>query len=137
MNGMTGSRSTKSVSWQSSVLTAIILQCLLAAAVWYFLDVQLWLAWLSCASLMTFLTYGIDKLAASRGWRRTPEWTIWIMILTGGVVGGWFGQFVFRHKTRKWTFWVVLILATVLYSALLWVFREQLGVRRGEFHPLI
>jgi uncharacterized membrane protein YsdA (DUF1294 family) len=134
---MTGSRPTKSVSWQSSVLTALVLQGLVAASMWFFLKVQLWLAWLVAASLMTFLTYGIDKFAAGRGWRRTPEWAIWIMILTGGVVGGWFGQLVFRHKTRKWTFWVVLFLATVLYSALLWVFRELLGVRRGEFHPLI
>lgn len=83
------------------------------------------------ATFVTFLTYGIDKLSAGKGWRRTPEWAIWLLIFAGGVVGGWCGQILFRHKTRKGAFWLVLILAGVLYGALFWYFRDQLDFRRG------
>ncbi|WP_444677963.1 DUF1294 domain-containing protein [Halomonas sp. E19] len=55
-------------------------------------------------SMITFAMYGIDKAAAGKGRRRTPEATL----LFAGLIGGWPGaliaQRLFRHKTRKQPF---------------------------------
>ncbi|MGR4068641.1 DUF1294 domain-containing protein [Billgrantia sp. C5P2] len=55
-------------------------------------------------SVITFAMYGIDKAAAGKGRRRTPEATL----LFAGLIGGWPGALVaqrlFRHKTRKQPF---------------------------------
>ncbi|WP_111412224.1 DUF1294 domain-containing protein [Billgrantia lactosivorans] len=55
-------------------------------------------------SVVTFAMYGIDKAAAGKGRRRTPEATL----LFAGLIGGWPGalpaQRLFRHKTRKQPF---------------------------------
>ncbi|MCE8027704.1 DUF1294 domain-containing protein [Halomonas daqingensis] len=55
-------------------------------------------------SVITFAMYGIDKAAAGKGRRRTPEATL----LFAGLIGGWPGaliaQRLFRHKTRKQPF---------------------------------
>jgi uncharacterized membrane protein YsdA (DUF1294 family) len=110
---------------------ALLCQGALAGGLYFFLKFQPWFAWLISASIVTFVTYGIDKFAAGRGWRRTPEWAIWALILAGGVVGGWCGQCLFRHKTRKWTFWMVLVGATLLYAVALTYFRDYLSWRRN------
>ncbi len=108
-------------------MLALMIQGALSVCLWFLFKLQPWLAWLISASVVTFVTYGMDKLAAGRGWRRTPEWVLWVLILAGGVVGGWCGQCLFRHKTRKATFWMVLVLATLLDAGLLWYFRNQLA----------
>ncbi|MDL0433995.1 DUF1294 domain-containing protein, partial [Marinobacter sp. TBZ242] len=55
-------------------------------------------------NMITFAMYGIDKAAAGKGRRRTPEATL----LFAGLIGGWPGALVaqrlFRHKTRKQPF---------------------------------
>ncbi|WP_445157272.1 DUF1294 domain-containing protein [Halomonas sp. E14] len=55
-------------------------------------------------SVITFAMHGIDKAAAGKGRRRTPEATL----LFAGLIGGWPGALVaqrlFRHKTRKQPF---------------------------------
>lgn len=111
-------------------MLAVIFEGALAAGLFFLLNIQPWLAWLVSASIVTFGTYGIDKLAAGRGWRRTPERAIWALILAGGVVGGWCGQLLFHHKTRKWRFWMVLIGATILHAGAFAYFRDHLAWRR-------
>jgi uncharacterized membrane protein YsdA (DUF1294 family) len=39
------------------------------------------------------------------------------LALVGGVIGAWIGRAVFRHKTREPVFLVVLVIASVLWSA--------------------
>jgi uncharacterized membrane protein YsdA (DUF1294 family)/cold shock CspA family protein len=55
-------------------------------------------------SIATFSAYKHDKAAAQAGARRTNEWAL----ITLGLIGGWPGALVarhrFRHKTRKVTF---------------------------------
>lgn len=82
-----------------------------------------YLAW----SLVTFVVYGIDKLAAKRDTWRVSEPTLHLLSLLGGWPGALLGQRVFRHKTKKHrfriVFWLTLILNLVLVVVGLYVFR--------------
>ncbi|MGQ4877226.1 DUF1294 domain-containing protein [Billgrantia sp. LNSP4103-1] len=70
-------------------------------------------------SVITFAMYGIDKAAAGKGKRRTPEATL----LLAGLIGGWPGALVaqrlFRHKTRKQPFQAIFWCAVVLNCVVL------------------
>ncbi|GHE22029.1 DUF1294 domain-containing protein [Halomonas urumqiensis] len=70
-------------------------------------------------SVITFIMYGIDKAAAGKGRRRTPEATL----LFAGLVGGWPGaliaQRVFRHKTRKQPFQAIFWCGVLVNCAVL------------------
>ena len=68
-------------------------------------------------SLVTFVAYGIDKRAATRGRRRVPETTVHLLELFGGFLGALAAQRVFRHKTRKARFVTVLWLIALLHAA--------------------
>ena len=76
------------------------------------------------SSLIAFLCYRIDKLAALAGRRRMPERTLLAVGLLGGWPGALVAQTVLRHKTRKASF-QALFWATVVFNsaALLWVWR--------------
>lgn len=55
-------------------------------------------------NLVTFVAYGLDKRAAQRERRRTPERTLHLLAIAGGSPGAYAGQRVFRHKTAKTSF---------------------------------
>jgi uncharacterized membrane protein YsdA (DUF1294 family) len=74
-------------------------------------------AWLAGWSVPAFAMYGIDKRQAGRGAWRIPEAYLHALALIGGVLGAWAGRAVFRHKTRERVFLVVLVIATVLWAA--------------------
>ena len=61
-------------------------------------------AWLFIMSLALFLLMGVDKRLARQGARRVPEKRLFLLALLGGAVGGFFGMYAFRHKTRHWYF---------------------------------
>jgi uncharacterized membrane protein YsdA (DUF1294 family) len=66
------------------------------------------------ASAVAFAAYGLDKFAARRGRRRTPETTLHLLGLVGGWPGALCAQRVFRHKSSKAefqsVFWVTVVL---------------------------
>lgn len=68
-------------------------------------------------SIVTYSEYNHDKRAAQAGARRTNEWTL----ITLGLMGGWPGALVarhrFRHKTRKLAFIIGFWLAVVFNVA--------------------
>lgn len=70
-------------------------------------------------SIITFVVYGFDKLAARRGGQRVRERTLHLLALCGGWPGALAGQRLFRHKTRNRTFQVDFWLIVLLNSALL------------------
>ncbi len=56
--------------------------------------------YLSVLSLLTFIAFGIDKRKAVKGKYRISERRLLSLCLIGGSIGGLFGIYVFRHKTR-------------------------------------
>lgn len=61
-------------------------------------------AWYLVASVVAYVAYFRDKVAAARGTRRTPERTLHLLGLAGGWPGAWVAQRQFRHKTAKRSF---------------------------------
>jgi uncharacterized membrane protein YsdA (DUF1294 family) len=55
-------------------------------------------------SLVCFCSYALDKSAARKGERRTPESTLLMLGLIGGWPGGLLAQQWLRHKTVKQPF---------------------------------
>lgn len=74
------------------------------------------------ASICSLIAYKLDKTAAKRSHRRTPEKTLHILALIGGWPGAIIGQKLFRHKSKKLsfqlTFWLTIILNC---AALAWL----------------
>ncbi|HEY8569865.1 DUF1294 domain-containing protein [Microbulbifer sp.] len=64
-------------------------------------------------SLLTYLSYYLDKSAARAGNWRTKESTLHLMSLLGGWPGAWLAQQQLRHKSRKqpfrFIFWLTVL----------------------------
>lgn len=83
-----------------------------------------WLWYLAVVNATAFLAFGIDK-ARSRHehTRRTPEVTLWLLMLVGGSVGALFAMNYFRHKTKKLSFQAVAaIILTIQIGGLYFLF---------------
>ena len=68
--------------------------------------------WFLLSSLLTWLIYGADKLAARKAWRR-------VLGLVGGWPGAILGQQCFRHKTQKQPFRTWFFISVALNVAAL------------------
>lgn len=64
------------------------------------------------SSGLSFIFYGMDKLAAIKNWTRTPEKHFFMLALLYGWPGSVLGQVVFNHKTKKASFrrWFYMML---------------------------
>jgi uncharacterized membrane protein YsdA (DUF1294 family) len=73
-------------------------------------------------SVLAFVFYALDKSAARRGARRTPERTLHGLALLGGWPGAWLAQRVLRHKSAKASFqavfWLTVVLNLLVLAAL-------------------
>ena len=78
---------------------------------------QFVLLWLALLSVIGFLAMGLDKRAARRGARRTPEKRLFLFALLGGAAGSLAGMYVFHHKTRHGYFVVGFWALTLLQLA--------------------
>ena len=68
-------------------------------------------------SLITFAVYCLDKRAARRGERRTPEATLHLLELLGGWPGALVAQQLIRHKNAKAGYQVVFWLIGAVHIA--------------------
>ncbi len=80
-----------------------------------------WLqSWLLSISIVTFLTYGYDKLVAGRGVTRIPERILLGLAFAGGTIGAIAGMRFFHHKTSKESFlerfWLIVAVQIVLIA---------------------
>lgn len=69
-------------------------------------------------SLITFITYGVDKRRAIRGDRRVPEITLHALELFFGFPGALLAQQVFRHKRKKPRYLVVFWILVLVHAAI-------------------
>ncbi len=84
-------------------------------------QIPLWLWYIAVINIAAFLAFGIDKARSRKvGVRRTPEATLWILMLLGGSVGALVAMNYFRHKTKKLSFQAVAALILALQIAALY-----------------
>ena len=79
---------------------------------WQFASFYLVWSWLIAITVITFFTFGYDKVIASSQFTRVPEIILLALTLFGGTLGAILGRIVFRHKTSKTSFrvkfWIVI-----------------------------
>ncbi len=88
--------------------------------------------WFLLASVLTFVIYGGDKMAARKSWRRVPELTLLVLGLVGGWPGAVVGQQLFRHKTQKQSFktyfFITILLNIAGLVALYWFYPNVISL---------
>jgi uncharacterized membrane protein YsdA (DUF1294 family)/cold shock CspA family protein len=105
-------------SWGTATLFALPAFVVVYAGVTALWKLPLWVAGLyGVLSAATFVAYAVDKSAATRGARRTPESTLHGLALAGGWPGALLAQQALRHKSAKavfrQTFWGTVVLNVV------------------------
>jgi len=78
-----------------------------------------WLYYLLFVNMLTFIFYGMDKLAAVKQWQRTPEKHFYLLALLAGWPGSILGQMVFNHKTTKVRFRIVFYCMSLMNLVML------------------
>ena len=74
--------------------------------------------WVLLMSIITFVTFGIDKKKAVHHKERISEKTLLLLSLIGGSFGGLLGMRFFHHKTLKKKFRLVSLFA-ILWAVIL------------------
>ena len=75
------------------------------------------------STLITFLTFGLDKRRAEKHQRRIPESVLLFLTFLGGTAGAILGMISYRHKTSKKSFLfktalVILLQGLIIYALL-------------------
>src|SRR6476620_5074591 len=104
-----------------AVLAAVVAGVVVAVALVVAAGISVIAAYVVGFGLITFLTYGYDKLQAIRGGRRVPEPALVGLALIGGALGGWAGMLIWRHKTNHASFWLAQVIGTVVIATVLWL----------------
>lgn len=73
--------------------------------------------------LLTFITFGVDKVKAICGAWRIPERRLLTLSWIGGAGGALLAMLVFRHKIRKDEFKASIIGSVFVWIFVLWLFR--------------
>jgi uncharacterized membrane protein YsdA (DUF1294 family) len=105
---------------RAAAVPAAIIWGAVTLLVYVVTDWPFYLDWLIGGTVATFALFAYDKRQAGVGGRRVPEIVLQGLSLLGGVVGGWLGMLVLRHKTRHTSFWVVQWIATAIHALLAW-----------------
>lgn len=112
-------------------LFLLIIATVYVGLVVYFQSIQrlpAWsIYWLIGVNVLSFICYGIDKLAAIKQWQRTPEKHFYIFALFSGWPGSVIGQLIFNHKTTKVSFrrWFYSMVIFNISAVLMYLFGSQ------------
>ena len=71
--------------------------------------------YLIAVNLITFVIFGVDKLAAIKGRTRIRERTLLLLAFIGGSIGGLSAMYLLWHKIRKLKFKLGVPLMLVLH----------------------
>lgn len=108
----------KILSFAAFIAFAILVS---ASVVFYTLPVLVLAVYLTM-SIITFITYTLDKSAAINGRWRTKESTLHLFALAGGWPGALLAQQTLRHKSSKRAFISALWITVVLnLSGFVWL----------------
>lgn len=80
---------------------------------WFFklnLACQIGLIYFIIINIITFFSFGLDKIKSQLNYRRISEGTLFFLSFVGGSIGASAGMVFFRHKTKKSSFQVILAL---------------------------
>ena len=77
---------------------------------------------LTMINVISFITYGFDKLFAIKGKWRIREFTLLVLSVLGGGVGSMIAMVVFKHKLSKRMFRILIPLTIITYWALIFYF---------------
>ena len=80
--------------------------------------------YLIAINLITFVIFGVDKLAAIKGQTRIRERTLLLLAFVGGSVGGLSAMYLFWHKIRKLKFKLCVPLILALHIAAFLYFKN-------------
>ncbi len=70
-------------------------------------------------NIITFITFGVDKRKAKKNKWRVSEQVLIILMLVGGLFGGYFGMEKFHHKTQKFKFKLARITSVLTFIAII------------------
>lgn len=80
-------------------------------------------------NIITFFTFGLDKIKSQISSKRISEAGLLLFIFIGGALGGVLGMKFFRHKTKKTTFHAWLIVIISIQIMLLTYFLKFVNVK--------
>lgn len=85
----------------------------------------IFLVYISIVNSWLFLLMWSDKQKAQKDSWRIEEKTLWILAVSGGALGGWFGMKLFRHKTKHKSFRFGYPVLTLVQTLVLVYFLNQ------------
>ena len=99
-------------------------------------EISLVLLWIYMAlSVLTFIVYAWDKLAARKGKWRIQEKTLHIFSLIGGWPGAMLAQQKLRHKSIKHPFRIIFWMTVILNIAVfIWFLFSESGAILKSFY---
>jgi uncharacterized membrane protein YsdA (DUF1294 family) len=103
------------------VIAALVAGVVVAGGLVVTTELSSGVAWVVGFGLITFLTYGYDKLRAIRHRTRVPNQALQLLPVLGGAAGGWAGMLVWRHKINHASFWIAQIVGTAAIVAAFWL----------------
>lgn len=101
----------------SVCIFSLIYLILIAIAVLFFHVSKLIFIWYMIISILSFVVYYLDKVAAENDERRTPEKTLHLIDVLGGWIGASFAHKFLNHKATKAEFrdvFYITIIANII-----------------------
>jgi uncharacterized membrane protein YsdA (DUF1294 family) len=86
------------------------------------------IGWIGVQCLAGFVLMGFDKSRALGGGWRIPEKTFFTLAVVGGAFGILLACYAFHHKTRKAFFMGTIVVATVLWLAVVYELINYFGL---------
>ena len=81
-------------------------------------------------TLITFLTFGLDKWLAKKERGRISENVLLLLTFAGGTFGAIIGMVFFKHKTAKKSFFIKICVVVAVQILLIFLLKDHLESNR-------
>jgi len=96
-------------------------------------------SWPITINFFVFFLYWFDKRQSIKNGIRIPNTILYILAITGGIVGSLAGMYCFRHKTKKIIYilnmWVIFILYIIVFCS--YFYWSELQILLGDWFEAI